>query len=606
MTIKSLTVCNFRSVKDASVNFGPGFNIGSGDRGLGKTSLFGLALSAAFTQSNALTTEDGKKIAAQIREGAERFELTCKFIHEGENYTIVFEVESDGARGLVVKGLDAPAGFEKQQTALWNLLGTNAATLRAIFDIRQIATRPQQEVTELILSFCQGDVEIDADHRALMVKYGLIEEDERIKTFSRIDGLYDIVYKKRTKATAAVKKIAVGPEPVWSNEKFPNQGEAYYQQKLRRFTEESVKLSKDAGWLEGQIVFAARNNQIIEDAKGQDVMVKPEPPEVISAQLDEIGQQIADLNASINGLRVDESRLRNKIAKAESSVKGKSCDECGAPYTEKRRESRLESLRSELSLATGAIRTAEATLTEARKVQGQAKEEYARRRAAMQAWEASQRQIPGEPIDVTPLKVDLEKANAGLAESNRKAESARKYILECKAIAAWEKARDEFRAAECEVEDLGVLCEILGPKGVRLQLAKKADPFMELLRSVASTYRLECAFTPEEGLTVNGRPPAHLSGGDQRLLEIGFRRALAVHSKVAVITLDNTAPMTRSETQAMYKHLEELAQTGLQILLTETSDTRRDGVIWFERTPDGNTKVTSPTSGSEPRPRKAA
>lgn len=592
LLLQRITLQNFGIHRENTVVFNPNVTRLCGRRGSGKTTIF-RALSACFVGANVLTTEDGRGLNQQVTTGAEVFSLLARFASSTAPRTpsqsILRELQAAGGQVLTLKGAECGSGIKEQQAAILAQLGCRKEILRAVLDIRPIFDRSLDEQRAEIMTVVQPSGEgiplAERDGK-LIVKHCGYDASEIVTlgSLAEMATLYKQCFDKRTKANGTLKRIVLPAEPT----ERPPEREEYYRDYERKAGASLVKWAGECGRLQGRITEAGK------PTPERPVFEKPtRSKELAQKRVDEFRSEFATLQEKRRAADAEKRRLE-EILQSVDDGKVK-CPHCGHKINKKDRDAHKASIETDVAALKLALASITSDLT---KCQETVAVETGVLQAVTEEWrkyDASQAPVSERaPVDIEALKAELVEAEKAQSKAETNQQKAREYATLARAEAEYDAKYKELKSAQVDAEELSILCEVLGPKGLRIQLFEQwAKPFLEALREAAEPFNLDCSLTEEDGLMVNGRGPAHLSDGDKLLFEMCYRYAMAVHSGLRVMVFDINRPLGQTEIDQLWAHLEALAAKDIQIVATHTVDAPMPGVVWFEASPDGkSTSVT--------------
>jgi len=195
------------------------------------------------------------------------------------------------------------------------------------------------------------------------------------------------------------------------------------------------------------------------------------------------------------------------------------------------------------------------------------------------------------PADTTALDA----ANAELSTWEARLSPALNYESTLKQI---DEAVVRKQDQTAKVADLETLCSYFGDNGVKADLiAQGAATFMATVNSVLSKWDYEGQLSPEADaftvLTPKGwLPTKQLSGFELLMFKAALQCAIAVHSKLKIVAIDEVQTMIDDQRKMLFKAIDGMCKEGLLekafIILADNRETvpSRAGVAYF-RVQDG-------------------
>ena len=189
----------------------------------------------------------------------------------------------------------------------------------------------------------------------------------------------------------------------------------------------------------------------------------------------------------------------------------------------------------------------------------------------------------------------LDAANAELSVWEARLSPALNYDATLSQI---EKATERQQDQKAKVADLEQLCSYFGDGGIKAELiAQGAAQFIATVNSVLSKWRYEAKLTPEADsftvLTPKGwLPTKQLSGFELLMFKAALQCAIAVHSKLKIVAIDEAQTMIDDQRKRLFQAVDGMCKEGLLekafIILADNRETApsRPGLAYF-RVQDG-------------------
>lgn len=583
MQLKQLTLTNYRSHAGIAVELSPRSTLVAGPYGAGKTSLE-LAIAAALTGRNTLTDKRGGGLGEQARSGTTGFDIELILEHNGNRYT--YQRSKGPKHNLNVIGLNGKPPLTQLDGSRIDALDCRVETALAVMDPRPFLGRTLEEQrTEVsdVIQPSDASVEIPK-HIAPLLKTHLAAVT--VESIPHAAALYDRAYQLRADAGRKREEIIVPDEPSPVPE---GMSLAKIDADIRAFNASLQQLNRERGAIEGR---AEHLTKMRAGAPADPAGMADFDAEKVTHYDAEIIRISTEINARREALGAsraeyqeqdrERKRLRGQLDKLRNDT-SPTCTECGRKWTTTGRREREEEIQRQISEVSMIITSTEANGKELAMPHHEA-ERLDQMRNALADLKSRQR-VHEQLMDAEAHgKADAERLPLVVAEIDRlteratKAQAARAALSGMvQAIEAHSAAHKAFKDADRAHEDLQILCEWLGPKGIRAELFKAwVAPFLCEMQGVISNFRPWTVGIDETTMrfTVDSRGAAQLSEGEQLIFEFAYRAALAKRSGLNFVALDSASRLNQRARNILVSLARQMAEDGLQSIITVTMEAR--------------------------------
>lgn len=510
MQINSAELTNFRSHKSTRLTFKPGVNAIFGPNGCGKSSV-------AMGIEYALT---GKV------PGIDRKDLICNKRSNG-NAAI-------GVNGInVLRNLDPHTleingnkpGIKEGQSTLMEELGANERIISAALHATELVDMDAEERASLLFDYL--DIRFNNESLKKLIPEDLHQTFDKFAP--KVDGgaeVFDRVYKAFYDARTAEKKVRAAQEAEVKRLEASkaNIGEVKpeaVQKKLDGLKTELAQKLQELGSIE-QLTKAktdkeARIKKLKDEidaltAERNTLTENTKEANLISAQLQDLEDQIKEANNTLSTLKVDEAGLKAKREACESTIEALETSQGSCPLTKcscsdtEGLDKYLEDTKQQLQVLNGEIAEAEQKTTNQTKAIQSLQEKLPRLRQQHTQMTADLAKLDGvnrqlidkqkalielESTENTPIPdaTTLQKETETLQERIAKGEVMLKTVKdEIERQEQLKKAQTQYDAQCQTCENLEKLVKLFDATGLKAEQMKKAiSPLQERMAEVLKT-----------------------------------------------------------------------------------------------------------------------
>jgi DNA repair exonuclease SbcCD ATPase subunit len=586
MQITRLALRNFRSYQAADLDLAPGLNIVGGLNAAGKSTLLD-AISVGLT-GTARGAESGRSLEDLRRYGdRKKWEVQ---IHAGDE--LFTRQEGEGPRAAVQDRIEAH-------------LHVPGSVIRACLYSGELLRLDRKAAQRLVLDLTKpAAIELPSEVVELIAGAIPQEHTNVIATLSEIDALYRRVYEARTANGRALKALGE-PEPPVAPDGMAGMDGPTLESHRRTITRKLEALEgerEQAIRAQAEAEAAPRRERerlkrIDRDlAKWREKRKQLPPQGDVKMRALSLSHQITAAEEGKTSAATAHRDAVQRQAKAEAllaragedvtaaEAAPETCPTCGAKATAASRKKAIESARDRLKAAEAEAAAARNQLAEAKSILQATPDVEALKRqlVALEEGEAAaatieaaitelEREREMRPAEPQPAAVADPAALAErIAEGRRRLELLSSYLAAAEQHAKYEHARDRLDA---ERDDLDRLCELLGPDGIRKDLAGGGG--VQLFQSVVNEQLrpmgYQADFAPllalEDDAIVNGLPTRLLSSSEQIRFGLAFQVAVASASGFGLIVVDD---FDRLDPGSRAAALSVLSDCGHQVLVLST------------------------------------
>ena len=562
MKIDRLSLRCFRSYVEASIDLAPGLNIIAGLNGSGKSTLLdaiaiGLTGTARGSESGRGHEDlrrhgDRKKWAVQLRSGAETFTRQ----------------EGEGPRAAVQQRIEA-------------VLGVPGSVIRACLYSGELLRLERKDAQRMILDLAKpAAIDLPAEIRELCAGLKMLPPEATV-SLTDLERLYRDVYAKRTDASRALKAIGAPDAPVAPAGLEGMSLAAMDDQRrvigtkiadLERQRDQAVRAEAEAAAAPRRI--ADRLTGIDRELSGwREKLAKLPAHGDAKMRALSLSHQIAAAGEGRSGAETAHREAGQRLAVAQAALERaatevsvseaapESCPTCGSKTTAAARKKSLELARDRMKAAEAEVSAARHQVTEAASIL-QATPDVAgltRQLAELEEREAlaakiveliagleAERRVAAAELAILEGSgaegVDPEALATRIAEGRRRLNLLTGHAA---AVRAYEQATAGRETAEAEREKLDRLCELLGPDGIRKDLAGGGGvaDFQAAVNGHLEGMGFRVDLAPllalEDDALVNGLPTRLLSSSEQIRFGLAFQVAVASACGLGLVVVDD-------------------------------------------------------------------
>ncbi len=608
MKITSLSLRGFRSGVSLTLNTDSPRVLISGGNGVGKSSIRD---AVAWTLQGKCSGTDGRGLGWEglIPTGTTTLAVGLTLGGIGS----IEREHRNGTRSLLVEGFTGESSI--QQQALFTKLNVSPAYLDACLDSGAFLGLQHAPAKALVLDLLQVRIPVG----------------EELLTLDQLDSRYRQAFEERKMAKSKAKSFTVPPKPADSE---PMPPVAAVEAKLKEVRAELHQLSLGAGETAGK-------RQLLTNQLGAATnWSEPSPDAVDPAYIADLEERLAIMEADVTAEPIDPFRqagktemtavvgawhednsrqaLQNRIhVLTEHKPKqgcvldnGVSCDTAKIKFSNhvKVLKQQLDSLPSPSPATTPAkpaLPSTPSPLQATRKALDEAKARHAEF-VAVEARNAAKR-VEAEAIQaqLASLKDDAEVTAAieGLKVRIGKGElllkRASDYWREMERYSAAARQKEEL---EAKVNQLEMLCDLLGPNGARVDALNAAiDPFVDKINRFTQVFGWTIDFTLDPWrVLVNGRAVETWSESEQFRIGIALQLAIAELSGLSFAIVDRLDMLDVKNRNAVASMLMQAPLEQILIIATrepEQALPNVDGVLAYRlsKTTEGRTEVSEAT-----------
>lgn len=558
MNIKDIELRSFRCFKEAKIEgLGP-LNFFGGKNGTGKSTILdAIAFALTGTCRGAETGRALDELRTQ-RDGQHAKVKAGVVLTLADGKQIV-RMEDQGPKAAIQKEIDKMLGFDP-------------AVTRACLYAGELLRLPRRDAQALVMDLLPSQiVEIPAEVQASLRKYLHVE----LKTASlkTIEKLYDDAYKARGEASRLLKELGKLDDPP----KAPDFLKADDDPKAVRIkiVDALARLRKerDSAMIAGSDLLHQRQAGEAKLAQARTAL-----EEVTSAlgQLRtaaEIGKAATALAAELSNLEETNkakeealSRLRKEMSFHEGTVRaaqarlesykklGGECPTCSTKLTPTKKRTMEEELvasieqakrdgqkvRLELDVQAEPVSTG-GILRKLSDLEGE-EQSFVRYTGRKQTLEKTIADVTAAlakteaapPVDTTKIEERIVTGEARLQDLDR-------YIA---VLGQHQRIAAEASTSATEQKALDALCDVFGPKGLRLELQtgkgieEFAGAIAGMMGTMGFTFDLGPLLRVQDDPLVNGIPARLLSASEQLRFSMAFAIAVSAWSKLGFVCVD--------------------------------------------------------------------
>jgi hypothetical protein len=562
MKIDRLSLRCFRSYVEASIDLAPGLNIIAGLNGSGKSTLLdaiaiGLTGTARGSESGRGHEDlrrhgDRKKWSLQIKAGPETFTRQ----------------EGEGPRAAVQQRIEA-------------VLGVPGSVIRACLYSGELLRLERKDAQRMILDLAKpAAIDLPAEIRELCAGLKMLPPEATV-SLADLERLYRDVYAKRTDAGRALKAIGAPDAPVapaglegMSLAAMDDQRrvigtkiadlERQRDQAVRAEAEAKAAPAKlKARMAEYDLTIANAQEKLSKYAKGDDIKLRVAS---LSKQIRDAeegrgsaGTAHREAQQRLANAQTEVDRVAAEIAAVEAAPDA--CPACGSKVSAIARKKNLEAARDRAKAADAELAAARNQAAEAASIlkatpdlkglERQLVELNDQEGAASLCMDliADQETRKGKAAaELAALEgsgaegVDVEALATRITEGRRRLDLLTGHAA---AVRAYEQATAGRGAAEAEREKLDRLCELLGPDGIRKELAGGGgvQDFQAAVNGHLEPMGFRVDLAPllalEDDALVNGLPTRMLSSSEQIRFGLAFQVAVASACGLGLVVVDD-------------------------------------------------------------------
>lgn len=626
MNINTITVKDFGPIEQAEVAFDEPLCCVMGDNAQGKTTLIN-AVRLSLTPRCPNTDKKGGGAMENIRLGAKKAEIILGVSTAAgpmqirttygpgatrRNQTIIAGEGKEGGKGA--------AGFEA-------FLEKKTEALSCVLDSDYFFNPKTEQKDILAALILPPSHEFEADKVGLVEKHlGKFAWDK--SPVALIDQIYGAAYSARKDAKAALGAIYIPPQP-----QKPEYAAETVQKKIASCRELATKEAKKIKG--GGTVQIGRIEQSLEHEKEKLATARTDYSaaiqrrgEIDQAILDQPNVKKAERTAAgrtlWNQLKVQITELDREIESQQEAqeiyrdlASNPHCPTCTQKITKEfiaskvGEHKKLEEAAEQQKLGLVAEQEGLGDITAAEKIV-----------ADNAAWTEKKLQVTRDVVGATDLIGKLERSIEEIEASLATAKAQEQAPTDTTALdaaneelSAWEarlspalnydstltqieQATKRQQDQREKVADLETLCAYFGDDGVKADLiAQGAATFMATVNGVLSKWGYQAKLSQDADsftvLTPKGSlPTKQLSGFELLMFKAALQCAIAVHSKLKIVAIDEAQTMIDDQRKLLFKAIDGMCKEGLLekafIILADNRETvpSRAGVAYY-RVQDG-------------------
>ena len=623
MNIAAIALKSFGICEDTELAFDQPLNVLVGAHAQGKTTVAN-AIRLTFTQRAGKTTDrKGGGAMDNVRLGAKKAEIIAGVVTaKGALQIVTTYGPGASRRNQTIKAGQGKEGEKSPAAAFEHFLDRQSEALSCVLDSAYFfdAKTPQKDILAALI--LPSSHEFDAEKIALVEKHlGKFVWDK--SPVAVIDQVYSAAYSARKDAKAALGAIYIPSQP-----QRPEHDAGHVQEQIascRATVQKEAKKIKAGGTVQ-----IGRIEQSLEQEKEKLVATQANYAEA-KKRIGEIDQAILDAPNLKKAERAAADRtlwnqLLGQIAEFDREITAQQeaqeiyrdlgsnphCPTCTQKITKEFITSKVEEHKKledearaaklnveaeqqglgDLAEAEAVIATHKA-LTE-KKLQTEktitdleqsiSKLEQAIDSAAIALDEAKAQETA--PADTSALDAAQEE----LSTWESRLSPALNYDAILKQI---EQATERQLAGKMVVADLETLCAYFGDKGIKADLiAEGSAHFMATVNGVLAAWGYEAKLSDEADsfsvLTPSGwLPTKQLSGFEEFMFKVALQCAIAVHSKLKIVIIDEAQDIIDAHRTRLFKAVQGMLRDGLLdeafVLMADNRETVpvKEGIAYY-------------------------
>lgn len=596
MKLETLQLKDFGPYEEQEIAFDQPLSIIGGQNAAGKTTIAN-AIRLSFTPRCPNTDKKGAGAMDNIRLGAKKAEIVAG-IETAKGVLSIRTTYGPGAsrRNQTITAGSGKEGEPNLAGAFEKLLERQTEALSCILDSDYFFNPKTEQKDILAALILPTSHEFDADKVALVEKHlGKFAWEK--SPVSLIDQIYGAAYSARKDAKAALNGIYIPPQP-----QKPEYGAGHVQEQIGSYralaAKEAKKIKGGGTVLIGRIEEnLSRQTESLDQMRRQYTAAIQRRTDIDQAMLDGANVKKAERMAAGGVLR---DQLSAQITEFEQEIAAQSeaqnvyrelgenqhCPTCTQPITKKFIEAKIVEHQGLIDAATEArlnlVAEAQALgdISGAEQIVRTHQQQTAEKLQAVKDVAAATEQIAATEKAIADLEAQLaqaksqetapanitefDKANEQLAIWESRLSPALNYDS---TLATIDRAQKQQQDQKETVADLETLVAYFGDNGIKADLiAKGASTFLNTVNEVLSKWGYEAKLSPAADeftvLTPNGwLPTKQLSGFESLMFKVALQCAIAVHSKLKMVVVDEAQSMIDEQRARLFMAINGMLQS---------------------------------------------
>ena len=623
MQIANIALKNFGICEDTEITFDQPLNVLVGTHAQGKTTVAN-AIRLTFTPRAGKTTDrKGGGAMDNVRLGAKKAEITAGIVTaKGPLQIVTTYGPGASRRNQTIKAGEGKEGAQSPAAAFESFLDRQSEALSCVLDSSYFfdAKTPQKDILAALI--------LPASHEFDVEKIALVEKHLGKFVWSKspvavIDQVYSAAYSARKDAKAALGAIYIPQQP-----QRPEYAAGHVQEQIascRANVQKEAKKIKSGGTVQiGRIEQSVeQEKEKLATAQADYAAARKRTAEIDQAILDAPNLKKAERAAAGRTLW---NQLQAQIVEFDREIQSQQeaqeiyrdlgsnphCPTCTQKITKAFIDSKVEEHRKLEQAAIAAKINLEAEqqglgdLTEAESVI-----------ATHKALTEKKLQNVRDVADATGRISMFEKSVSDLEASLVTAKAQETAPADTSALdaaneelSAWEsrlspavnydailtqidRATKQQQDQKEKVADLETLCAYFGDKGVKADLiAAGSEAFISTVNGALAAWGYEAKLSPEADsfsvLTPTGwLPTKQLSGFEEFMFKVALQCAIAVHSKLKIVVIDEAQDIIDAHRTRLFKAVQGMLNSKMLdeafVLMADNRETvpQREGIAYY-------------------------
>ena len=623
MQIANIALKNFGICEDTEITFDQPLNVLVGTHAQGKTTVAN-AIRLTFTPRAGKTTDrKGGGAMDNVRLGAKKAEITAGIVTaKGPLQIVTTYGPGASRRNQTIKAGEGKEGAQSPAAAFESFLDRQSEALSCVLDSSYFfdAKTPQKDILAALI--------LPASHEFDVEKIALVEKHLGKFVWSKspvavIDQVYSAAYSARKDAKAALGAIYIPQQP-----QRPEYAAGHVQEQIascRANVQKEAKKIKSGGTVQiGRIEQSVeQEKEKLATAQADYAAARKRTAEIDQAILDAPNLKKAERAAAGRTLW---NQLQAQIVEFDREIQSQQeaqeiyrdlgsnphCPTCTQKITKAFIDSKVEEHRKLEQAAIAAKINLEAEqqglgdLTEAESVI-----------ATHKALTEKKLQNVRDVADATGRISMFEKSVSDLEASLVTAKAQETAPADTSALdaaneelSAWEsrlspavnydailtqidRATKQQQDQKEKVADLETLCAYFGDKGVKADLiAAGSEAFISTVNGALAAWGYEAKLSPEADsfsvLTPTGwLPTKQLSGFEEFMFKVALQCAIAVHSKLKIVVIDEAQDIIDAHRTRLFKAIQAMLNAKMLdeafVLMADNRETvpQREGIAYY-------------------------
>lgn len=623
MKIGSLFLKNFGICEDTEIIFDQPLNVLIGAHANGKTTVANAIRLSLTPRAGKTTDRKGGGAMDNVSLGAKKAEITAGVVTaKGPLQIVTTYGPGASRRNQTIKAGEGKEGEKSPAAAFESFLDRQSEALSCVLDSSYFfdAKTPQKDILAALI--LPASHEFDAEKIALVEKHlGKFVWDK--SPVAVIDQVYSAAYAGRKDAKAALGAIYIPSQP-----QRPEYAAETVQQKIadcRANVQKEAKKIKAGGTVQiGRIEQSLeQEREKLATARTDYAEARKRTGEIDQAILDAPNLKKAERAAAgrtlWNQLQGQIDEFEREIVQQQDAQEiyrdlgaNPHCPTCTQKITKEfiaakvEEHKKLEDAAKEAKLAVEAEQQGLGDLAESEAVIATHKaltekklqnvKDVADAGGRITMFEKSVSDLEASlttakaqetaPADTTALDA----ANEELSAWEGRLSPALNYDATLKQI---EQATQRQQDQKEKVADLETLCAYFGDKGIKADLiAAGSEAFISTVNGALAAWGYEAKLSPEADsfsvLTPTGwLPTKQLSGFEEFMFQVALQCAIAVHSKLKIVVIDEAQTLVDAHRTRLFKAIQSMLSSKMLdeafVIMADNRETvpQREGIAYY-------------------------